>query len=174
MQTEEELRLHRCCFTGHRPEKLNCPEEQARFMLAVAIRRSVEDGFTTFITGMARGVDIWAGQAVLKLREENPAIKLVAASPYEGFEARWSDSWKEQYSHLITNADAVRYISRGYSMGAFQKRNEWMVDRSTRVIAFYNGEAGGTRNTIRYAEKQGVEVINIFDSIQTRGGSLAF
>ena len=25
---EQELRQHRCCFTGHRPEKLNISEEQ--------------------------------------------------------------------------------------------------------------------------------------------------
>ncbi len=164
MPTEAELRLHRCCFTGHRPEKLNCPEEQVKALLDAAVRQAVEDGFTTFITGMARGVDIWAGQAVLKLRAQNPAIKLVAASPYKGFEDRWSDAWKEQYSFLIQWADAVRYICPGYSKGAFQQRNEWMVDRSSRVIAFYNGESGGTRNTIRYAESKGVQVINLLQS----------
>ena len=26
MPTESELRLHCCCFTGHRPHKLNHPE----------------------------------------------------------------------------------------------------------------------------------------------------
>ena len=159
MPTEAELRLHRCCFTGHRPEKLNCPEDQVKAMLDAAVQRAVNDGFTTFITGMARGVDIWAGQAVLKLRTQNPAIKLVAASHYKGFEERWADSWKEQYSFLIQWADAVRYICPAYSKGAFQRRNEWMVDRSSRVIAFYNGEPGGTRNTINYAEKHQVPVI---------------
>ena len=40
-------------------------------------------------------------------------------------------------------------------------RNEWMVDRSARVIAVYNGEAGGTRNTIAYAAKKNVTVRQI-------------
>ena len=133
-------------------------------LLDAAVRQAVEDGFTTFITGMARGVDIWAGQAVLKLRAQNPAIKLVAASPYKGFEERWSDSWKSQYSFLLEWADAVRYICPAYSKVSFQKRNEWMVDRSSRVIAFYNGESGGTRNTIRYADSKGVQVINLLQS----------
>ena len=133
-------------------------------LLEAAVRQAVEDGFTTFITGMARGVDIWAGQAVLKLRAQNPAIKLVAASPYRGFEERWSDSWKSQYSFLLEWADAVRYTCPAYSKASFQKRNEWMEDRSSRVIAFYNGESGGTRNTIRYAESKGVQVINLLQS----------
>lgn len=36
-----------------------------------------------------------------------------------------------------------------------------MVNHSNRVIAVYNGEAGGTRNTINYANKIGVEIVII-------------
>jgi hypothetical protein len=36
-----------------------------------------------------------------------------------------------------------------------------MVDRSARVIAVYNGASGGTRNTIKYAEKHCVPVFNV-------------
>ena len=40
-----------------------------------------------------------------------------------------------------------------------------MVDRSSRVIAAYNGESGGTKNTIRYANSKNVEVENILTVI---------
>ena len=162
---ESELRLHRCCFTGHRPEKLNRSEEEVKKLLDSAIRQAIADGFTTFITGMARGVDIWAGQIVLELKKEYPALKLVTASPYKGFEGRWSASWQEQYNSILEKADAVRYICKGYSKGSFQIRNEWMVDRSARVIAFYNGEPGGTRNTILYADKNRSPVVNALRDI---------
>lgn len=33
-----------------------------------------------------------------------------------------------------------------------------MVDHSNRVIAYYNGAAGGTKNTIDYAISMGIEV----------------
>jgi hypothetical protein len=33
MQTEAEMRLHRCCFTGHRPEKLRRSELEIRLEL---------------------------------------------------------------------------------------------------------------------------------------------
>lgn len=46
---EKELRKHRCCFTGHRPEKLKIPEEQLCVRLGLEIDRAIEDGFTTFI-----------------------------------------------------------------------------------------------------------------------------
>jgi hypothetical protein len=38
------------------------------------------------------------------------------------------------------------------------KIREWMVDHSAKVIAIYNGTAGGTKKTIDYAEHRGVKV----------------
>ena len=36
-----------------------------------------------------------------------------------------------------------------------------MVDRSDKVIAVYNGTRGGTYNTIKYAEKKNIQIVNV-------------
>ena len=38
MATEAEMRLHRCCFTGHRPFKLNMPERKIEKALEVWVQ----------------------------------------------------------------------------------------------------------------------------------------
>ena len=161
MANEAELRLHRCCFTGHRPEKLIRSEAEIKKDLEAAILQAINDGFVTFITGMARGVDIWAAEMVLQLRKQNPNLHLITASPYEGFESRWTEDWKVRYNTVMEQADLIRYVCKGYSKACFQIRNEWMVDRSARVIAVYNGEPGGTRNTIEKKKKNKVECFKI-------------
>ena len=40
-----------------------------------------------------------------------------------------------------------------------QFRGRFYVDHSNLLIAVYNGEAGGTRNTINYAKKKDIEII---------------
>ncbi len=157
--TEKELRQHRCCFTGHRPEKLNRPENEVIEGLKKEIHTAIADGFQTFISGMARGVDLWAADIVLTLRDEGAAIRLICASPYRGFENRWSREWQKRYRRVMERADLVRFICPEYSRDCFQRRNKWMVDHSARVIAIYNGKAGGTRNTIEYAKAHGVQVV---------------
>lgn len=151
MSNEAELRKHRCCFTGHRPEKLHSPEFIVKLKLAHEIKQAIKDGYVTFISGMSRGVDLWAAIEVLKQRERNKNIHLIAAIPFEGFENRWSDADKALYHDVLARADLVKFICKGYSRSAYQIRNEWMVDHSKRLIAVYNGEAGGTRNTLLYA-----------------------
>ena len=50
-------RIATCCFTGHRPEKLNATEAFVSEKLKDAIEDAFSDGFTDYITGMSRGVD---------------------------------------------------------------------------------------------------------------------
>lgn len=156
--SEEEKRIHRCCFTGHRPEKLLRSEKDIKADLREEIIMAIQDGFTVFITGMARGVDLWAAEIVLDLRKRNKAIKLICAIPHEGFETRWASEWKQLYHYVQENADLVCVIGKGYHSGAYQIRNEWMVNHSAKVIAIFNGQPSGTRNTINYAIHQGVPV----------------
>ncbi len=149
----EKITEKRCCFTGHRPEKLNMDEKEVKRLLAHAIQDAVNSGFTTFITGMAKGVDIWAGELVMEYKNIYPSIKLIAALPYPGF--------SKNAPNLIKNADFVHTVSDSYDISCFQRRNEWMVDNSSLVIAFFTGEKGGTYNTIKYAEKKDVEIMYV-------------
>lgn len=159
--TEQEKRQRRCCFTGHRPEKLMDSEDEIKRGLARAIEAALAAGKRTFITGMARGTDIYAGELVLQYRDADPSIHLICALPHPDFEKRWSGQWQQRYRAILQKADLIKEVCPSFSMASYQKRNEWMVDRSSMVIAVFNGESGGTKNTIDYAEAHGVEVVMI-------------
>lgn len=162
--TETEKRMHRCCFTGHRPEKMTMTERQVVKELEVAIRKAIDDGINVFITGMAPGVDIWAAEIVLRLRDkEKLPLKLIAANPHPNFIDRWPD-WKKRYIAIMNAADLTRDICDGYKRGVYQIRNEWMVDHSARVIAVWNGKPSGTKNTVDYANRVNVPVVNVYQA----------
>ena len=148
-----------CCFTGHRPEKLHKSESEIISSLEKRISEAIDDGYTIFISGMSRGVDIWSANIVLRFKELNPAIRLIAALPYEGMGSRWKSEWKKDYINILDKADFVECFSEKYSRNIYLIRDKWMVDMSSRVIAVYHGEPGGTKNTMDYAEKCGIEVI---------------
>lgn len=54
------MKENTCCFSGHRPEKMNLTEKEVRNMLEEAINKAIKNGYTKFITGMAMGTDILA------------------------------------------------------------------------------------------------------------------
>ncbi len=157
--TEKEKRMHRCCFTGHRPEKLQADESTVKNWLSKKIDQAIADGYTTFITGMAMGIDIWAGQLVVEKKTQHPELHLIAAVPWPGFASRWKDEWRDAYNALLKQADLAINICEAYDDQVFAARNRWMVDHSRRIIAYFNGEKGGASSTLDYAIKKNLQVV---------------
>lgn len=150
------------CFTGHRPEKLPWGEDESsegcmllKLALSHAVSEAAAGGCTRFITGMARGVDTYAAEEVLFLRDSVPGIRLECAVPFRGQESRWSDDDRRRYQRIIDAADEVKMLSEAYSADAFMARNRYMVDSSDTVIAVYSGDGGGTGATVAYARERG-------------------
>ena len=46
-----------------------------------------------------------------------------------------------------------------YVNGCMQKRNRYMVDSAAHMIAVFNGSPGGTKSTIEYAKRKGLDII---------------
>ncbi|MBQ9309102.1 MAG: DUF1273 family protein [Clostridia bacterium] len=156
--SEEEMRLHRCCFSGHRMEKLRCTEAAVKGWLEERIDEAIEDGFVTFLCGMGMGVDIWAGECVQRKKSAGKDIRLICVTPYPGFSARWSDPWKKAYAELWQAADHRVMIEKSFAPDLFARRNRYLVDHSSRLIVCYSGESGGTGDTVQYALSQGLDV----------------
>ena len=155
---ESVKRQYRCAFTGHRPEKVIGSEGRIIVELRREIEKAIADGYKVFLTGMSRGVDLWAADIVLELRRYNKDLKLVCVIPFEGMEERWPEDWKKHYELVRKQADFVWVLSDRYSSDAYQKRNQWLVDHAASLIAVFNGSASGTGNTIQYARDTGVQI----------------
>ena len=153
------------CFSGHRPHKLIQKGASAekvlpliRSMLYYEIEQAVIDGFDCFISGMAVGVDLWAARYVMGMKSKYPFIKLICAIPYadQGKNLRGEDLF--EYSTIKNNADKVIVLSEKYYSECFKRRNKYMVDNSSRLIAVVSDYRSGTGQTINYAKKSGLDL----------------
>lgn len=158
------------CFSGHRPEKLPDGGNMTSPVMGVIksllyqeITAAIDDGYTCFITGLARGIDLIAGELVLDIKRTDPKIGLVAAVPYKAQPKNLKSYEKFAYGCIINEADKVVYVSEKYHKGCLQERNQFMVENSSRLIAAVANYRSGTGQTIRLAENAGIEVrvINI-------------
>lgn len=166
--------MKKCCVTGHRPQSLNKLMKYGDFdndpymdyndAVIVTVMEAMKDGFDYFYSGGAIGVDQDWADAVLYNRDafnefRKRDIKLEIAVPCENQDLKWYPKDKEHYRALLEKADKITNVGTKYTPDCMQKRNEYMVDNSDKVFAFWNGEEkGGTWNTIQYAKKQGKEL----------------
>lgn len=150
-------------FTGHRPKKLtsyDCTHPDnikiIRKLKAFIVRFIEAKGITTFISGMALGIDMWSAQIILSLKKDYPNIKLVCAIPCKEQYKKWGKDDIEIYHEILSKADYVYYVSEEpYTAWCMTNRDKWMVDNSIYIIAVWNGEQdGGTWKTVKYAEKR--------------------
>ena len=152
---------HTCAFIGHRPERLQLSEEQVKEWLAEQIERAADEGYTDFITGMQRGVDLWAAEVVLKLIDNDRQIRLIAACAFRGMEEDWDLDWKDRYYYVLSRSELVYYISDSPDRKVFFECNHWMVDRASRLIAVCSGAPGDTKEIIEYARKKKLDIVLI-------------
>jgi uncharacterized phage-like protein YoqJ len=159
-------------FTGHRPQSLggfapNPTHAWVRQALATAIDVALDRGFTTFISGMALGVDTWAAIEVLNRRGRG--ARLIAAVPCDGQESLWRSDDVRLYHFLCGEADIVHLVSAGpYAPAKMHVRDKWMVDHASRVIAVWDGRTnGGTFATVKYTRAQRIPLLQL-DPLQRR------
>ena len=156
-----------CAFTGHRPEKLGYPESDGRCaalkekLRSLIVKLIEEEGVTHFISGMAQGVDMYAAEIVLELKEQYPQITLECAIPYERQAVRWPAALRERYFSIAERCDKETMLQRQYTRDCMKKRNQYMVDCADVVLAVWNGEPSGTGQTVWYARATGKPVYMI-------------
>ena len=137
-------------------------------MLYFAIYQSIEDGYDTFIVGGARGIDLMAAEMVYQFIYQGKNIRLLMAMPYPGFGSNYKSMDLYLRGNAIAESEQVFYVCDKYEPGCYRKRNQYMVDRSSRLIAVVADMNSGTGQTIRYAEKSGLEM-NIINAAKLSG-----
>ncbi|MBQ7895437.1 MAG: DUF1273 family protein [Oscillospiraceae bacterium] len=165
METKRDIT---CCFTGHRPAKLPWGQNEEHpdcLKLKTEIKANLEGiyqcGYRHFICGMAIGCDMYFAEAVLDLKEKFPDISLEAAIPCGDQPEKWTAAQRQRYNRIIDSCDKISVLQIKYSSDCMLKRNEYMVDHSSLLLAVYNGKPGGTMKTILYADRQGLKTILI-------------
>lgn len=144
--------------TGHRPDKLGGYASKTHWRLIALARDYLSDRQpSAVIVGMALGWDQAVAQAAIDFN-----IPFTAAIPFEGQERRWPETSQARYHGLLDRAASVEIISPYCDILAYQHRNEWMVDRADEIAALWDGSWGGTFNCVRYAEKVGKPVENLW------------
>lgn len=157
----EGLRELSAAFTGHRRYGGQCDDA-----LRAVVRTLYARGLRSFWSGMAAGFDLAAAEAVLALREELPGVRLCCAVPFPAQADRYAAADRSRYARILSCADETTILAARYEPRCYLRRDEFMVERSSVVVAWYDGSKGGTRYTWEYARRCGRERINLWSDGQ--------
>ena len=156
-----DLSAQTCCFTGHR---ILSAHEKARIpaKLDSILPPLIEQEICAFWLGGALGFDTLVTEHLLTLKRQFPQLVICLALPFDGYRNRWSEIQKNRAANIDAQADHIIYCSHTPSKSAFLQRNRYMVDRSCYCIAYCNRSTGGTAYALRYAQRKGLIIQNLF------------
>ena len=156
------------CFTGHRTIKTDMNSFSA-LLLSVIEQMITDRNITDYYAGGAYGFDAMASLSVLRLKEKYPEVRLHLILPCSNEEQTegWNTKRKAEFEQIIGLSDSVEYVSEHKTMTCMKERNARLVELASECCIAYwnaNNKRSGTGQTVRMAQKKGLEVINIFES----------
>lgn len=117
----------------------------------------VEEGLEWVITPGQYGVDLWAGEVVLELKQQYPHLKLGIITAHAGPEEKWKEEKQEEYRRVAAGADYYGAVSNRPYEGSwqFRARDDLLFRKTEGILLFYDDEAaeGSPKYTKERAEK---------------------
>ena len=88
-------------------------------------------------------------------------VSVEAAIPCPTQADGWPRAQQERYRRLVAACDYETLVQSSYSPGCMQRRNRYMVDHAALLLAVHDGQPGGTRRTMEYAMRRGLQIVDI-------------
>lgn len=134
----EVIYLKRLLISGYRSYEMNIFNQTdpkylyLREFLKERISHFIEDGVEWFVIGGQLGVELWAGEIILELKEEYPNVQLAIILPYTSFEENWNEANQALFKRVTHQADYVNFSSnKDYESPGQLKGNQVFMIRNT-------------------------------------------
>jgi len=164
-----------CAVTGHRPArfkwKYNENDTGCKLLKRQLREQFVslyEKGTHRFYIGGALGVDLWAGEILLQMKEqpEYKDLEMVVALPFDGHDVGWYEQSRSRLRNLLNHSSETVAVGSGHEAPAvcYKRRNYFMVDHADCLLAVYDNDRSirsGTGMTVNYAKKKRIPIIYI-------------
>ncbi len=138
--------------TGYKPQELNIfnsKDKRIPFIKEALKRRIIqlveEEGIEWIIVSGQQGVELWAAEVTLELKEDY-MLKLAVVPPFLHQEKKWKEESQEYYYFITEQADFYKPLTnREYESPAqFRMKNKWLVEKTDACVMLYEEEQKGS------------------------------
>ncbi len=143
-----------CTFFGHR----HCPQRIKELIKIHLIGLIENENTDNFYVGNQGDFDRYVLEVLRELSVEYPHIRYAVVLAYHPALRRYSGARADETIFPIE-------LENSYPRFAIEKRNNWMLDRSDKVLSYAVIDGGAMKFTKR-AERQGKTIINLGDLLE--------
>mgnify|MGYP001090610843 CR=1 FL=1 len=173
--------IKRLVITGYKQYELGIFDDKSPAIPIIkkALRRAliplIEDGLEWVLLSGQLGVETWAAEVIMDLREDYPDLKYAIITPFLDQEKGWKAEKVEKYEEILLMADFHATVSKRPYEGPWQftAKNQFLIRNSDGLLLLYDEEKEGTPKYIKemaekYKEKTDYTIITIsFHDLET-------
>ncbi|WP_085523606.1 SLOG family protein [Tuberibacillus sp. Marseille-P3662] len=139
-------------ITGYKPKELGIFSNQhqgievIKHAIKMQLIQLLDYNLEWVLTSGQSGVELWACDVVLDLKQDYPELKLSILTPFLEQESMWPDVVKEQYTRILSTADHVDSITkRPYEHPSqLRLKNDFLIRKSDGLLIIYDEETPGS------------------------------
>ncbi|OAB39554.1 DUF1273 domain-containing protein [Paenibacillus glacialis] len=161
--------------TGYRAHELNIHDQKHKgipYIKKAIIRKLIpliEEGLEWVITPGQYGVDLWACEAVIELKQQYPQLKLSIITAFLNQEEKWKDTKKDYYNGILHRVDYYAAVSKQPYDGIWQftARDDLLFRKTDGILLLYDEDAGEgspkffKEKALKKQDNEGYQYMNI-------------
>ncbi|WP_066193270.1 MULTISPECIES: SLOG family protein [Gracilibacillus] len=138
-------------ISGNKPHELQIRNENdpripyVKLALKQRLIALLEEGLEWVIMTGQMGVELWAAEVILDLKQMYP-IKLGIFPPFLEYESRWPDIYQEKYLKITEKADHFQPLYNETYQAAYQliNKDRWLIDKTEGALLLVDEEHPGS------------------------------
>jgi uncharacterized phage-like protein YoqJ len=147
--------------TGYRAHELNIFGQKhpgipyIQKAITAKLVQLAEEGLEWVISPGQYGVDLWACEAAIALKEQYPHLKIAIITAFAHPEENWKEDKKEYYGRILQGIDFYETVSRQPYSGPwqFKARDDLLFRKTDGIILVYDEETGAGSSARFYKER---------------------
>ncbi|MET3696067.1 uncharacterized phage-like protein YoqJ [Bacillus oleivorans] len=110
------------------------------------LRLLLDGGLEWVLSSGQLGVELWALEVALSLRQEFPNLKVGAIEPFQGQSEKWNETNQAWHGEVMAKLDYVNSLFHQPYKGPymFKRHQEFVIHKSDGAIILYDPEREGT------------------------------
>lgn len=164
--------------SGYRPHELGIFNDKhpgvpiIKKAIESELRKLIDDGLEWIVISGGQGVETWAAEVVIELKNEFPHLKYSIITPFLEQEKNWNEVKQQYYSYIISKSDFVTSVTkRPYEAPwQFSEKDKFIIQNTDALLLIYDEENEGSpkylkRLADKFAENHAYEIIivNAYD-----------
>ncbi|PNZ31418.1 Uncharacterized protein conserved in bacteria [Staphylococcus petrasii] len=106
----------------------------------------IDEGLEWVLIQGQIGIELWAAEVVLDLKQTYPELKLGIITPFYGHTSKWNEVNQAKYNSIVEKADFLESVHHTEYEGPYQfkQTDQFMLDHTDMTLLIYDDEQEGS------------------------------